>query len=342
MAEKNMTSAIFKSLEDFNVPKSAMNLLDNAVAKKYLNVADFGKTYRNTWVGILVNFIRNGDKRIKRTKIESGSKNVWGYYLSNKEEQMPFFDDDIVKTEIISDKKEKKRKETNDNIERSLHKLFVSYLKNETIYSKTIFHENSTQSEKNQRWTHPDIVGVKFRNLEKSASDFLKTINPVDMFDVYSYELKVEIKNDTDLKEKYFQSVSNSSWANYGYLVALEIEDNLIEELKRLNQSFGIGFIKLSAKNPFESKIICQAKKKNLDFNTISKLCKQNPDFVKFIDKIKDIVSAEERYHKSTLTDFEKNVCDEYFRIDEDDNIEKYCKDKNIPIEDEFEESEEI
>ena len=35
-----------------------------------------------------------------------------------------------------------------------------------------------------------------------------------------------------DLKKSYFQAVSNSSRANYSYLVALEIGDNLKDEME--------------------------------------------------------------------------------------------------------------
>jgi hypothetical protein len=49
-----------------------------------------------------------------------------------------------------------------------------------------------------------------------------------DTLKLTSYEIKKEIKTDSELKEYYFQAVSNSSWANYGYLVAFEVGDNLI------------------------------------------------------------------------------------------------------------------
>ena len=38
------------------------------------------------------------------------------------------------------------------------------------------------------------------------------------------------------MKKSYFQAVSNSSWANKGYLVALDINTNLYSELERLNK----------------------------------------------------------------------------------------------------------
>ncbi len=57
--------------------------------------------------------------------------------------------------------------------------------------------------------------------------------------------------NFTNLREYYFQAVSNSSWANEGYIVALDIDedDSFFAELKRLNNAFGIGVIKLNAEN---------------------------------------------------------------------------------------------
>ena len=48
-------------------------------------------------------------------------------------------------------------------------------------------------------------------------------------------------------REFFFQAVSNSSWANEGYLVAAEIiqDDELLSELECLSIAFGIGIIQL-------------------------------------------------------------------------------------------------
>ena len=92
------------------------------------------------------------------------------------------------------------------------------------------------------------MVGIKFLNLQNTASqNFIKTINKIDTIKLYAYELKREINNDNELKKAYFQAVSNSSWANFGYLVAFEISNSLSEEMGRLNQSFGIGIIELNS-----------------------------------------------------------------------------------------------
>ncbi|MDD2251317.1 MAG: hypothetical protein PHE92_09525, partial [Candidatus Cloacimonetes bacterium] len=213
--------------------------------------------------------------------------------------------------------------------ERSLHKLLSSFLKNTETYSKTIFHEHSNGKDNNQIWTHPDMVGVKFLNLQTKASqNLLKSINRVDTFKLSAYELKREINSDSELKKAYFQAVSNSSWSNYGYLVAFEFSDNLYDEMERLNQSFGIGIIELDA-NPYQSKILFPAKYRDLDFKTIDKLCNMNKEFEKFIVQIEKLLSASDKY----VTGAEKELdefCDTYFANDTD--IDEYCIEKNIPI----------
>lgn len=204
-------------------------------------------------------------------------------------------------------------------------------MKNADIYSKTIFHEQSSNSKDNhQNWIHPDMIGIKFLNLQTKASqNFLKAINRVDTFKLTSYELKKEINSDYELKKCFFQAVSNSSWANYGYLVTFEISDSLNEEMERLNQSFGIGIIELKS-NPYESKVLFSAKYRDLDFKTIDKLCKINKDFEKFIEQAEKLMTASEKYVTATERELVE-FCDKYFESDTE--MEDYCKKKNITIE---------
>jgi hypothetical protein len=176
------------------------------------------------------------------------------------------------------------------------------------------------------------MVGIKFLNLQtKVSQNFLKSIKRIDTFKLHSFELKKEINNDSDLKKAYFQAVSNSSWANFGYLVAFEFSDSLTEEMERLNQSFGIGIIELNA-NPYQSKVLFPAKSRELDFKTIDKLCKINKDFERFIEQTEKLMTAEERYFKSTEKELDE-FCDNYFANDTE--VELYCKEKHIPTENE-------
>lgn len=176
-------------------------------------------------------------------------------------------------------------------LERDLHKILVEFLFNtENIYLKTIFHEKSKSNGKNHNeWIHPDIVGVKFsfQTYSKNCIDIIKQTSK-SLMELYSFELKRQI-SFSNLRECFFQTVSNSSWSNYGYMVAADFDSSLefMDELQRLSNSFGIGIIKLNVQNPNESQILFQSKfKDRLDFEMIDKLAILNPDFQKFLNDI--------------------------------------------------------
>ncbi|WDF46366.1 HTH domain-containing protein [Chryseobacterium sp. KACC 21268] len=318
--------AILKSLEDLKVPVNNNEVLNHITSKTYYQFLK-GKTPGATISAQLGEFIRNGDSRVKRIKKTNGSYN---YYLTKNEQQIGIEilnDENEVDISNIIEPKIVKAKVYE---ERDLHKLLSSYLKNTETFSKTIFHEQSNGKDSNQIWTHPDMVGIKFLNLQtKVSQNFLKSINRVDTFKLSSYELKREINSDSELKKAYFQAVSNSSWANYGFLVAFEFSDSLYEEMARLNQSFGIGIIELNA-NPYQSKILFPAVFRDLDFKTIDKLCKINKEFENFIEQTEKLLTASEKYISGAEKELNE-FSDKYFSNDSE--IEKYCKDKNIPFE---------
>lgn len=312
--------AILKSLEDRNGKSNFFEIYEHIVNKKYYEF-NKGKTPASTVSALLGDFIRNGDSRVKRIKESDGT---YSYYLAKYENNIDnLINNDAVEIEV---KKEIPKKITYE--ERDLHKLLSSFLKSNTTYSKTIFHEQSNRNDEYQKWIHPDLVGIKFLKLQTNSSqNFLKSINRAETFKISSYEIKKEINTDYELKKHFFQAVSNSSWANYGYLVAFEINDNLNEEMERLNQSFGIGIIKLKS-NPYESKILFQAKFKDLDIKTIDKLSRINGDFEKFIEQIEKLLTASEKYINATEKELE-DFCDNYFTNDTE--VEQYCKERNIP-----------
>lgn len=213
-------------------------------------------------------------------------------------------------------------------IERDLHPLMANYLWNKGIYPKTIYQERSTRADQAQKWVHPDIVGVEFVELSKtSANSLMKVVNTENTMRICSYELKKEINTDYALKQYFFQALSNSSWANYGYLVAIDINPELMDEIGRLNQAFGIGVIQL-ASLPENTKVLFAAKQKTLDYRTIDKLCNINPDFEEFVTFITNIVTATERYISTTKEAF-RRFCDEKFITRE--NIIEYCDEHHIP-----------
>jgi hypothetical protein len=314
--------AILQSLNDLKAVSNYMEIYEHMTKNDYYDFKQ-AKTPASTVSALLGDFIRNGDTRIKRIKGKGGT---FSYYLTKYEQEFNL--NELVPTEEEQTKKSAKLKAYR---ERDLHMLLSTFLKSTDVFPKTIFHESSKNSKDNhQKWIHPDMVGIKFLKLQtKVTQNFLNVVNRTDTFKIFSYELKREINTDYELKKTFFQAVSNSSWANYGYLVAFEISDSLKDEMERLNQSFGIGVIELNP-NPFESKILLQAKYKELDFKTIDKLSKINPDFEKFIEQTEKLLTADEKYIQSTEKELDE-FCDKYFTSETES--EKYCKEKHIPIE---------
>ena len=178
-------------------------------------------------------------------------------------------------------------------LEEDLHIPLTKYLYSMKIYSKTI---NANAADVNlkgkMKWGTPDIVAVTFKDyINKSVLELFNHIN-LPTTELYAYELKLKLTLAT-LTEYYFQALSNSGWANEAWLVAMEIDENdidLMEEIKRLNQSFGVGIIKLNYDNPEDSEILFSAKKRNyLDIDTIDKLCK-NKQFELFIKDVNKLL----------------------------------------------------
>jgi hypothetical protein len=177
--------------------------------------------------------------------------------------------------------------------ERDLHPLLVSYAYSHIHFLarlKTIYHEASNKDKKGMNeWLHPDLVGVYFPFDKYSVETLsLQSHLSTSSIKLFSFEIKKEL-NFTNLRKFYFQAVSNSSWAHEGYLVVLQIEedDSLMDEMRRLNNAFGIGLIKLNSEEVHASSILLPSKvNKELDWSTIDRLAKENKDFRDFMTYI--------------------------------------------------------
>lgn len=184
-------------------------------------------------------------------------------------------------------------------LEKDLHP-FLSYFAyfHLRCYTKTINHSLSPKNEFGE-WVHPDMVGCYFPldDWKHEVIDLSVAIGNISI-KITSFEIKREL-NFNNLRESFFQTVSNSTWANESYLVAAEISENeeFRKELSRLSASFGVGVIRLNLFDPHSSEIIFPAKTRDyLDWDTINKLA-MNPDFKEFITTVKiDITSK--KIHK--------------------------------------------
>ncbi|MGL2746013.1 HrgA protein [Helicobacter pylori] len=178
--------------------------------------------------------------------------------------------------------------------ERDLHP-FLTYMayynENLKCYTKTIFHEESSKSPKGMdRWLYPDMVGVRFLHAELSNENLIAFSKKFDTLPVklVSFELKKEISVH-NCRECYFQAISNSS--NEGYLVGRNINTQnteLMDLLKRLHASFGIGVIDLRTDED-KSAILLNAKyKEKIDYTVALELSDKNEKFSGFLKSVVD------------------------------------------------------
>ncbi len=196
--------------------------------------------------------------------------------------------------------------------ERDLHP-FLTYMaiNNENLkcYTKTIFHEESLKSSKGMdRWLYPDMVGVRFLHAELSNENLIAFSKKFDTLPVklVSFELKKEISVN-NCRECYFQAISNSS--NEGYLVGRHIDTHnpqLMDLLKRLHASFGIGVIDLRT-NEDKSAILLNAKyKEKIDYTVALELSEKNPKFSGFLKSVVDYDPNYQHRYKDEFDEVKK------------------------------------
>ncbi|MCQ2857958.1 hypothetical protein JT087_07440 [Helicobacter pylori] len=254
------------------------------------------------------------------------------YWLKSREREFPPQETPDAKEEDdeqseCSDTAEKQKTSFN---ERDLHPLLVKFLDkdlNFKLQCKTIYHEKCKKTSAGKAlWNYPDIVGVYFPQNDRHKNYKIETLEFLHhtgqkRHKLFSFELKIRI-NFSNLKESYFQAVSNSTWANEGYLVVFNIDDEVLNELRRLNQSFGIGVIKLESEIS-NFKILLPAKEREIDIPTLNMLIEQSPkDFKPFMEKINKQIEK----GLDTAVDM-----GEFFdEVLGDEAMQKHIKDKGI------------
>ncbi|MCH9844146.1 MAG: HrgA protein [Alphaproteobacteria bacterium] len=178
--------------------------------------------------------------------------------------------------------------------EEDLYPKLATYLySNYQLFSKRINEKTSrnNQGRGGNKWLHPDIVAIELldANWDESVKNLYHSYGDKPT-KIWAFEIKIII-NQSNVRESFFQAVSNSSWANLGYLVAAEINANAIAELNLLANLHGIGVILLNVETETESEIIIPAKEKEMDWNTINRIAEQNPDFKKLIDITEKLIN---------------------------------------------------
>ncbi|EJB66095.1 HTH domain-containing protein [Helicobacter pylori] len=263
------------------------------------------------------------------------------YWLKSREREFPPQEtpDSKEEDDEQSERSDTAKKQKNSFHERNLHPLLVKFLSEDPNFKlrcKTIYHERCKKDKRGKcEWNYPDIVGVyfpynKYFPYNGYKEETLKFLHHTGQkrHKLFSFELKIRI-NFSNLKESYFQAVSNSTWANEGYLVVFNIDDEVLNELRRLNQSFGIGVIKLEYEIS-NSKILLPAKEREIDIQTLNMLIDDSPeDFKPFMANINKQIEK----GLDTAVDmgefFDEVLDDEAMQK----HIEEHIKDKGIKAE---------
>lgn len=318
MAKTTFWNIIEDTLRTVKKPLSSREIWDMSL--KLETNGDFETTGKTPWSTIGAYLYTDISRAGDNSKFIQTSERPARFFLRElyNEIDIAKAEQETIKDEI---KEEKKKKAFN---ERDLHTLLVAFANTDTHFRahlKTIFHENSKRAKKGMnKWLHPDLVGVYFPYDEFA----LETLDvqrqlAISSIKVFSFELKIKI-DFSNLREYYFQAVSNSSWANEGYLVTLNLDDDstLLDEMRRLNNAFGIGVIKLNASNIYESEIIFPSEIKNdIDWDTANRLAKENIDFRSFLSDIAEDIKL-------------GKVKSNYDQILTPEEIDKYISDKKI------------
>lgn len=283
---------IYKVIKDAGNGITAKEIAER-IAKNYPEYAKEreGRDTKNHFIEMIPTEISNYylqkklDKKILRTDDRPQK-----YYLSELDLDKESQDENstVLNINIATTK--------NNFDEAQLYNPLVKYFREtDNIYAMRIDEKTSKNNngEGGNKWLHPDIVGISDIFSNKIKDDKIKDLakNVVgNSFKFYSYEVKPKINSRGEAREYFFQTLSNSSWANYSYLVCTELKTPAEEELKMLCKSFGVGLLIV----PFDSnneilenecKEVVAPREKNVDMILLNRLAENN-HFKKFIDNV--------------------------------------------------------
>ncbi|MEM7036531.1 MAG: HTH domain-containing protein [Bacteroidota bacterium] len=176
-----------------------------------------------------------------------------------------------------------------------LHPLLVKFVDGDERFKarvRTIRHQKSKKRPKGtNQWLHPDLVGVYYPFEDYGDAILLvQKEMKTSAVRIFSFEMKLDLRQ-ANLRQYFFQAVSNSSWAHEGYLVALSVDGSaeFLREYRMLNNAFGIGLIALDAENIFESRVLFNARpNETLDWDTMNRIAEDNSDFGDFMQGLVD------------------------------------------------------
>lgn len=174
--------------------------------------------------------------------------------------------------------------------EADLYPLLMQYLHEDMgLFCKRIDEKTSRNSlgAGGNHWLHPDIVALEA--LDRYWCDEVKTCvrsgNDASIR-LWSFEVK-KCLNRSNVRQCFFQTVSNSSWANFAYLVTAAMDSNIESELQMLAGLHGVGVLLLNTESLFDSQILIPARERsNIDWQSVNRIAEENGDFKACIEQV--------------------------------------------------------
>lgn len=174
--------------------------------------------------------------------------------------------------------------------EYDLYPLLIEFLhKEHGLYCQRIDERKSKNAHGSggNHWLHPDIVALETLDLgwEDVVRSCVRSGN-YSSVRMWSFEVKKHITK-SNVRKFFFQAVSNSSWANYGYLVATGLNSDVEGELQMLASLHGIGVLLLNTESLFDSQILIPARERtSVDWQSANRIVAENSDFHHYIEQI--------------------------------------------------------
>lgn len=177
-------------------------------------------------------------------------------------------------------------------LERDLYPMLVQFAAAEfgaTAYRIDEGTASNRRGPGGNKWLYPDVVALEALTvgLNKEVVEAVRQSGE-RRARLWSFEAK-RLLNRSNVREAYFQAVSNSSWASFGYLVAAEIEGaETLKEIQMLYSVHGIGLIELDINSPTESNVRIPARERmTIEWSMCSRLADENKDFQNYIRKVR-------------------------------------------------------
>lgn len=177
-------------------------------------------------------------------------------------------------------------------LEKDLYPMLMNFVSSEVGASAFRINEGTASNRRGpggNKWLYPDIVAIEAltSGMNKEVIGALQHSGE-RRARVWSFEVK-RLLNRSNVRESYFQAVSNSSWASFGYLAAAEIEGvETLREIQMLYSVHGIGLIEIDMQSPTESVLRIPARERlAIEWSMCSRLADENKDFASVMKRLR-------------------------------------------------------